>query len=166
MTPSDLVLSFYPSPRGFGFVLFEGPLSPFDWGVTRVRGPIKNRLIVKKVEAMIDRYQPVTLVLEDWSDDWSRRNPRIRELYRDLVALARRKGIPVVRYSMRKVREFFARRNALSRHDIAEYVARMIPAFSYQVPPKRRTWDSEDIRQSLYDAAALGLTYFGSEYRD
>lgn len=66
---------------------------------------------------------------------------------------------------MRRVREFFAHRNALSRHDIAEHIAKMVPALSYQVPPKRRAWDSEDIRQSLYDAAALGLTFYGSTGR-
>jgi len=38
-----LVLSIYPNTRGFAFVLFEGPLSPFDWGVKEVRGRGKHR---------------------------------------------------------------------------------------------------------------------------
>jgi hypothetical protein len=29
----DLVLAIYPQTRGFAFVLFEGWLSPVDWGI-------------------------------------------------------------------------------------------------------------------------------------
>src|SRR5450432_1110765 len=29
----ELVLALYPNTRGFAFVLFQGHLSPFDWGV-------------------------------------------------------------------------------------------------------------------------------------
>ena len=56
--PSDLVLSLYPSTRGFGYVLFEGPLSPFDWGVKEIRGAAKNRRILKFLESLLDRYKP------------------------------------------------------------------------------------------------------------
>jgi hypothetical protein len=33
-----LVLAIYLNTRGFGFVLFEGHLSPFDWGNRLERG--------------------------------------------------------------------------------------------------------------------------------
>jgi len=160
LTPSDLVLSFYPSSRGFGFVLFEGPLSPFDWGVKEIRGPAKNRRILKHLERLIDRYAPIVLVLEDWTDEAFQRIDRIVELYKSVLALAKRKLIPVVRIAMTRVREFFAYRNALTKYEIALHIAKIIPAFSYQVPPKRKTWMSEDARQGLYDAAMLGLVYF------
>ena len=159
--PSDLVLSLYPNSRGFGYVLFEGPLSPFDWGVKEIRGAAKNRRILKFLESLLDRYQPLVLVLEDWTDEAFQRIDRIVELYEAITDLAKRKMVTVVRYPMRKIREYFAYRNALTKYQIALHIAKIIPAFSYQVPPKPTIWRSEDARQGLYDAAAVGLTYFG-----
>lgn len=163
MIPSDLVLSIYPNSRGFGFVLNEGPLSPFDWGVKEIRGPAKNRQMLRFIESLLDRYTPVVLVLEDWTDDAFPRIDRIIELYESILMLAKRKLITVVRIPMKKIREYFAYRNALTKYEIALHIAKIIPAFSYQIPPVRKIWRSEDARQGLYDAAAIGLAYFGSD---
>jgi hypothetical protein len=153
--PIDLVLSFYPGSRGFGFVLFEGPLSPFDWGVREIRGPNKNRRILKFLEELIDRYSPVAIVLEDWTDDACHRIERIVALYEAILALATKKLIPVIRIPMRKVREHFAYRNCTTKYEIAVHIATMIPAFGYMVPTLRRPWASERPGQLLYDCAAL-----------
>lgn len=158
--PSELVLSLYPNSRGFGYVLCEGPLSPFDWGVKEIRGPAKNRRILKIIESLLDRYRPVVLVLEDWTDDAFQRIDRIVDLYVSILALAKRMAIQVVRIPMKRIREYFAYRNALTKYEIALHIAKVIPAFSYQIPPKPTIWRSEDARQGLYDAAAVGLAYF------
>ncbi|MHC2618108.1 hypothetical protein ACVIW2_000139 [Bradyrhizobium huanghuaihaiense] len=39
---SALVLSVYLNTRGFAFIVFEGRLSPYDWGIREMRGV--NRL--------------------------------------------------------------------------------------------------------------------------
>ncbi len=162
LIPSDLVLSLYPNSRGLGYVLFEGPLSPFDWGVKEIRGHAKNRRILRFIESLLEKYGPVVLVLEDWTDDAFQRIDRIVELYEAIVALAKRKMIQVVRYPMRKIREHFAYRNATTKYEIALHIAKIIPAFSYQIPPRPVIWRSEDARQGLYDAAAIGLTHLGT----
>jgi hypothetical protein len=102
-------------------------------------------------------------VLEDWTDDAFQRIDRINDLYLAIVALAKKKLVTVVRYPMTKIREHFAYREAFTKYEIALHIAKIIPAFSYQVPPKPTIWRSEDARQGLYDAAAIGLAYFGSE---
>ncbi len=160
--PEALVFSIFPNSRGFGFVLFEGPYAPYDWGVKEVREPKKNRRILKFVEDMIDRYSPIVLVLEDWTDEACHRCVRIRELYRQLVELARRKCIVVFRYSWQRVKHCFAEVVPTTKYEIALRIAKEIPAFSFQVPPVRKIWMSEDPRQGLYDAAALGLTHFAT----
>jgi hypothetical protein len=68
-----------------------------------------------------------------------------------------------VSYPMKKIREYFAYRNALTKYEIALHIAKIIPAFSYQIPPKPTIWRSEDARQGLYDAAAVGLVFFSPE---
>lgn len=166
MFASDLVLSFYPSSLGFGYVLFEGALTPFDCGVQDIRGPAKHRRILAFLEKLIDRYSPVVLVLEDWTDGACQRVSRIVDLYESILELAKHKLLKVVRYSMRTIREHFAYRNAISKHDIALHIAKLIPAFAYQVPLERKAWTSESARQTLYDAAAVGLAFFGIQRSD
>ena len=94
------------------------------------------------------------------ADDVSRRVERIHDLYEKLIQLAKDKCVTVVRYSLHKVKQYFAHVSAFTKHDIAVAIAKIIPAFSYQIPPERKIWMSEDIRQALYDAAALGLTFY------
>ena len=32
-----LVMGLFPNARGFAFVVFEGPLSPVDWGISEMQ---------------------------------------------------------------------------------------------------------------------------------
>ena len=50
----------------------------------------------------------------------------------------------------------------LNKQSLAETIARHIPAFARYLPPPRKPWMSEDSRMSLFDAAALALTFFQS----
>jgi hypothetical protein len=160
--PDALVLAFYPMTRGFAYVLFEGPLSPYDWGVKEVRGMDKNRRILQMMKQIIERCSPKALVLEDWTDDYSRRAPRIKQLYGQIETIAEQQTIPVARYSTQEIKQAFANVIPCTKYEIALNIAKHIPAFSFQVPPVRKIWMSEDPRQALYDAAALGVVWYHS----
>jgi len=49
---------------------------------------------------------------------------------------------------------------ARTKYEIAHAVARIIPAFKFRLQPVRKPWQSEDARQSPFDAAALGIVYY------
>ena len=159
MTPSELVLSLYPTVKGCGYVFFEDALSPFDWGVVHAIGSARNRRTLSTIEKLIARYQPLVVVLEDWQTEERPRTDRILQLYDGISKIANRKMIPVKTISKRAVREHFAHRNALTKYDIALHIAKIIPAFSYQIPPVRKAWNAVSRSQALYDAAAIGLTF-------
>lgn len=158
--PEQLILAVYPSSKGVAFVLFEGPDSPFDWGIKEIKGTIKNQTTVEAIERIIDRYQPDVLVIEETRERGSRRTVRIRRLYRSLMHLAHAQVIDVVAYPKRVVRNTFAQVGASTKYEIAQAIARTIPAFSIRLPRVRKPWMSQDSRQSLFDAAALGITYY------
>ena len=158
--PQNLVLAIYPFTRGFAFVLFEGPESPFDWGVKVVKEKHKNIKTLDEIKKLIDRYRPEVLVIEDTSDGESRRTSRIRKLYRMLVHLATAEYVDLYRLKKSQVKEFFASVGAGTKHEIAQAIATQIPAFAHRTPPFRKPWMSEDPRQSLFDAAALGLVFY------
>jgi hypothetical protein len=153
------VLGVSASPRGFAFVLFQQPTAPFDWGVKEIRGAHKSALTLLAIKKLIRQYRPKTIVIEETGKD-SHRGPRIRALYRSIVELAQRERITVVRYTRAQVRATFATENARTRPEIAAAIAARIPAFAPKLPPLRKIWMSEDSRQGLFDAAALGVTYY------
>src|SRR5882724_4024958 len=121
-----LVLGLYPTTRGFAFALFEGPLSPYDWGVSHMKGG-KNEWCLKKISGLLDRYTPDAIVLQDMSSTGTRRVPRIRALNGEIEELAEARGIPVYAYARRQVRHHFPPPH--TRQQIAETIAKHIPAF-------------------------------------
>ena len=66
-------MALYTNARGFAFVVFEGALSPYDWGVVEIRGLKKDAQITDKVRALLGRYVPDVLVMQDKP---GRRTPR------------------------------------------------------------------------------------------
>ena len=92
---TQLVCAIYPSTRGFGYAVFEGPHSLIDWGVTAVRGRQKNLASLRKVRELLAFYRPDVLVLEDYQGRGSRRAKRIQTLINLMAAHAAEAGIPL-----------------------------------------------------------------------
>lgn len=156
----NLVLSVYPTSRGYAFVLFEGPLNPYDWGIKEIRKKQKNERTLESIQELINRYRPAYLIIEDHTEKGSRRSSRIRRLYRMLMHLAESEQVEVFRYSQKAIRNCFESVGARSKYEIAQAIARQIPAFAHRMPKLRKIWMSEDPRQSLFDAAALGVVFY------
>ena len=70
---------------------------------------------------------------------------------------ARVKRIPLQRFTRAQVFRYF---NVTAKWELARTVAHAVPQLAPRLPPKRKPWMSEDARQSLFDAAALGLMAF------
>jgi hypothetical protein len=140
--------------------LFEGPLSPIDWGVKEVRGRRKHSRCVARIATILDRYQPDIFVLQDTSPTGTRRAQRVTNLNAAIAALGASRAIPVYAYSREEVRIAFGELGLPNKHSMAEMIAKHIPAFERYVPPPRKPWMSEDARMGLFDAAALALVFF------
>lgn len=157
------ILSVYPFSRGFAFVLFEGPESPYDWGVREIKEKHRNTKTLEAIKHLIDRYRPEVLVIEDTVEGRYRRSSRIKKLYRMLTHLANTEFVDLTRFPQEAVQRYFSGVGARTKYEIAQAIARQIPAFGHRIPPIRKAWMSTDPRQSLFDAAALGLVYYGSQ---
>jgi hypothetical protein len=160
--PDELILSIYATSRGFAFGLFEGPESPFDWGVREIDNPWRNRKCLGAIAEIIDRNQPCHIVIEDAAEPLSRRSVRVQQLYRSIATLADKNFVQVHRISKPAIRQCFAAVGAITKYEIAQAIAMRIPAFAIRIPPVRKPWMSQDSRQSLFDAVALALTYYCS----
>jgi hypothetical protein len=156
----ELVLAIYPNSRGFAFVLFEGPISPVDWGIVVVGGRNKNRRCLVRIRSIFVRYAPDILVIQDMSESGTHRAHRLRRLNRMIEDLADARQIPLYAYSRAQVRSCFTQLGFVTKQGIAEAIAKQISAFERYVPPVRKPWMSEHVRMGLFDAAALAWTFF------
>lgn len=154
-----LTFAIRATARGFGYVVFEGPFTPHDWGVVLARGD-KNAICLRKLEVMLDQFMPESLLVEAFGKGTSQTSERICRLYRALVSMAASRGIDVHVYSFEDVQACFASVGARTRQEIAAAVARHIDAFGHRMPKPRKPWQSEDRRMALFCAAALVLTHF------
>lgn len=160
---SETVLAVYPTTRGFGYVLMRSPLSPVDWGASTAPGKQKNAKCIVKISALIEAHQPDVLVFEDPTADGSRRSPRIRNLCLAIGRLADAQSVEVLAYPRSRVKEFFKQFGARTRHEVAVVIAKQVTALERFLPSRRKPWQTESPRISIFNAAALAMTFFGGE---
>jgi len=153
------ILAVHPTSRGFGWALFESPLSVVDWGMAHAKQG-RNEKLLRRFERLLSRYEPPVVVLEEFEGGACRRADRIQLLCRNMVHLAACRGMETSVYRKSTVQAVFASVGASTRHEIALAIAQRIEAFSHRIPSDRKPWVAEDPRQSLFDAAALALTHF------
>ena len=158
------VLAIAPCVQGIGFIVFNGPHLPIDWGIKWTRHE-KNAKGVAKIAELIERYQPDIVVLEDHRGEGSRRAKRIEDLLDAIAALVRRKNIETACYSRRQVRHHFAGDGAITKLRIAKSIAGTLPELAPRLPAKRKIWLPEHADMSIFDAASLALTHFATVTR-
>jgi len=159
---NECVLGVHPLSRGFSWALFEGPDALFDWATASVpRGD--NARATDRVCALLGKYQPRALVVEEFEDPVSRRQARVRELYRMILVRAEDHGIVVHRCSRHAMARALAVQGAFTRKAMADAVALRVKALGPLVPNQRKIWESEHPRMAVFSAAACVLAYYASQ---
>jgi hypothetical protein len=155
----DLIVAFYPHARGFSYIVFEGPLSPVDWGMSDLPAKEKARRCLRRLSLLLDQYQPDALLIREVSK--ARRMRSIAGLLKAIKQEASVRGVYTAGVSRKQIRETFAYLGSPTRRAIVEAIAKRIPTLASYVPPIRKIWNGEDRRMGLFDAAALALTFLG-----
>ncbi|PYV22403.1 MAG: hypothetical protein DMG24_16885 [Acidobacteria bacterium] len=70
------------------------------------------------------------------------------------------RGIRTRVFKRRAASKLFGGEGRLTKHKIATALADRFAELAPILPPKRKPWESEDYRTSIFDAAALGVAYF------
>jgi hypothetical protein len=144
------ILAIDPSTRGFGFVVVEGRMRLVDWGAARVWSD-NGKEFVARIECLIQRYGPVTIVLEDRSGSGSTRARNKVRLLIEYLSQARVRLLSIPRPTVHAA----FRDTGPTKHQIAVQVAQVFPELEPHLPPKRKPWMSQDERMSFFYAAAL-----------
>jgi hypothetical protein len=154
----ERILAFDVRARRFGFAMFEIPDELLDWGVKSFRHGVNAVKVPasQKVAMLLSEFRPNVVVLEKSPP---RENPWLTGTIRRLV---RQQNLPVRMVSRAAVRKRFSGQGQ-NKHGIAMIVSDHFPELADRVPAKRKPWQSEDYRMSIFDAMALGLTYIAHQ---
>lgn len=152
------VIALHATAKGFGYVVMSAPFTLVDWG-TRMAHRDKNAASLAKLTALIDRYDPHTLVLEDPSRV-PMRSARIERLYKAIAGLCLSRSIDLAVFAREDVHRCYASAGALTWQEIADAVGRQLEPLRCSIPPRRRAWQGETRRMAIFAAAALAMTYW------
>jgi hypothetical protein len=159
------LLALEVRPHKLGFVVFEGPARLLDWGVRSCigRGKRLEASVAKGIDPLLKLYAPSTLVMRSrHSLTW---NTRVA-LRRNIKTVRRQAQVRLVDVHLltnQKVKLFFAKQRAETKHQIASTLVGWFEELAWKLPQKRRLWQSENHNMVIFDAAATGIAFFGKD---
>ena len=162
-TAQKRVLALDLRPRSFGYAVLEGPNQLLDWGVRSFRKGVNAVRVPpsEKLAALLEEYAPSMVVLKERRLPADKRSGNPRKILGAIQKEAKRRRVRVRLLRRRAVQHAFGAQDRFTKHDIASMVAARFPELAAKLPPKRKPWQSEDYRMSIFDATALGVASFG-----
>jgi hypothetical protein len=148
-----------------GFVIFEGPTKLLDWGI-RVYGSPRQRArnaVEKRVSALLDSHMPSALVARQIRVQSQKDARQLRRIINTIRREARRRSVGVHVLSATAVKKFFAHSGPKTKYEIASTLAEWFEDIAWQLPNKKKTWQSERFNMAIFDALATGVAFFGSK---
>ena len=152
------VLALDIRPRSFGFAVFEGRNRLLDWGVRSFRSGVNavKHPASKKLLVLLDEFDPSAIVV---GKPHPGKNRARAPLFATMQRVAAHRNIPIKLISRETVGKAFGGVR-LNKYQMARAVEEHLPELATRLPPKRKLWQSEDYRMSIFDAAALGVAHF------
>ena len=145
--------------RRFGYVVMEGPDKLLDWGV-RTHSTGGGSVLSDGVLNLCKRFGPSLIVTRHVRQADRRYRTRARAGIQEVRMTARRIPIPVQLVSSSSLVQYFSRGNKTSKYERARMVATHFPELAWRLPPKRKAWQSELKRTTIFDAASIGMFHF------
>ena len=146
----------------FGYVVCAGPRDLLDWG-TRTYGKATRFPLIKRLAAIQTLFAPSIILVRLTAEGLRTRRSVVGPAIKAVRTFAKRQSGAVRLIDDQKLHDFFSSEMKVNKYDIARIVADRFPELSWRLPPKRRPWESEPSRQSIFDAARMGIFYFAQQ---
>ena len=151
------VLALCVRARWVAHALFDSSAQLLDFGASRFRSA---RSAETRFLFLVDVLHPTIVVFRKISSESGRDRPKTRKLAHAMRRACHRLSLQVALLSREHVRNCFKMRGARTKHEIASVLAQEFPVLAWKLPPRRRNYDHEHWNMPIFDAVALGLTYF------
>lgn len=141
----------------YGFAAFDASRRLLGWGYRR--NACAGKMTVEKHLTILQlRFGFGQILVRRRTD------VRSQQQQRDVVDAVVRFGssakVPITLIDAHQIRSFF---NGRSKYEIAKLVAERFPEIAWKLPRKRKVWQPESERQSIFDAMSVGMYFFGSQ---
>ena len=154
------VIAIYPNRLGYGYVVMESPVELLHWNMVKSE-PANNDEIMSQINQILKTYGPAKVVLENPDSKISRKTPRITALLNRIDTCAKAQSMATQHYSREEIRKVFTRfGGAKTKYEIAEVVAKNIPALEPMLYNKPKYPYYEKYAVALFDSASLAITHF------
>lgn len=147
------MLALHLRLQRFGFAVFKGPQQLLDWGENTYEGDDPAALLRNRLASFFTMYAPSAVVIQGMPD----REPERRALAESVKRQAAFHSADVMGIEREEMRETFGH---TAKDDIAAHIVVIFPELAFKLPPRRKCWQSERHNMVVFDAVALGLTYF------
>jgi hypothetical protein len=157
------VLGIDPFARGVGYAVIEGPNSLVDWGVKSTMRA-DNQKSMRIVKALIARFKPEVLAIEDCQSTGSRRCARVQKLL-DGIAAGGEGQVRVCPVSHTQLSLIGPHAQTNTKYSRACYLAERFPDLRAFVPPFRKAWMTESDHMAIFDALSFAVASFRNSPR-
>lgn len=145
------------SARGFGYAVVDARLGLLDSGCCSFVAS-NDDMFVERLSALIARYNPRTLVVENFAATQAKTTATRRcKLAIQLAELCQLGMVQVSRAIVQRVL------GGTTKEIRARMIAGMYPELERLLPRPRAPWQAEAKRMSIFDAMALAVTALGPE---
>ncbi len=145
--------------RGFGFVVVENS-SVLDSGIRRCDRCEMEDCLEQRFARILQTYVPSVVIMR--IAPGRSPGPEKLTIVNAVKKQTKQHGVEIVRRGPRAIRRHFSQRNAHTKYEIAQVVATTLPELAWKLPPKRRLWEPENYRMSIFDAAAAVVAFVES----
>jgi hypothetical protein len=156
------VLAIDLRPQQFGYAVFEGDERLLDWGVTSYRpgGEAGAAVAARRVAELLRVFLPTAIVVRKVRREVARNSFGVQPILKAIRRKASGCGIPVNLIARKEVREAFRIFGTKTKYEIACRLTVMFPELLWKLPPERKFYESEHPSMTIFDAVALGVTYW------
>jgi hypothetical protein len=150
------VLALDLHPRRLGYAVVKNPSRLLDWGVWSYRrnGNAADVLVRGRLRPLLEFWRPSVVVLREPLRIRTPNPQRNRLLCQIMMAAKNyRARVQILKKGPADQAE------RLTKYERAQAVIQRFPVLTRNLPPKRKPWESEDYRMSMFAAATLAMAY-------
>lgn len=155
------VLALVVHRRKIGYAVLEGPSQLLDWGVAGCMDAtgLRRATVPQRLVSVLNFYQPKCVAVRMVNARArGTGSPQSVELAvrRECV----KRSISVCPVDATTVKKFFAAHSCTTRLQIAQVIGEWYLELVWHVPPKRKPWQSDSHAMPIFEAVAVGITFF------
>jgi hypothetical protein len=143
-------------PRRFGFVVIENSIV-LDSGIRMCDKSEFDNCLGQGFDRLLNIYKPSALIVRGTNGVDA--NPRKRKVSAAIKRRTKQHHVEVISIGPATIRRYFDRHNAVTKYQMAQSVATLLPELAWKLPRNRKPWETEHHRMSIFDAAAVVVVH-------